>query len=159
VAFTETELDELGFSLTIYRPSCMDAFLTVSADTLAWWQRQSPEAQDVLERSLNEHASLPLAVALERLNYYLGRFGGPENVRVWGNGADFDNALLAVAYDAAKVAPGWRFWNNRCYRTLKNQAPAVKLVREGTYHDAYDDAVCQAKHLQQILANLGSSLN
>jgi hypothetical protein len=99
--------------------------------------------------------SVPLTTALQRLNDYLGRFGGRSDVRLWGNGSDFDNALLSVAYDAANVKPGWEFWNNRCYRTFKNQAPDIKIVRGGTYHDAFDDAVDQAKHLQKILAAKG----
>jgi hypothetical protein len=155
VAFDSHSLDEQGFNITVYRPSCEDAFLSVSADTLAWWERQSEEAREVLDRSMDASASVALTTALQRFSDYLGRFGGRKNVRVWGNGSDFDNALLSVAYDAVKMRPGWEFWNNRCYRTFKNQAPDLKIVREGTYHDAFDDACNQARHLQRILAAKG----
>lgn len=164
VAFDEESLDEQGFSLTVFRPSCEECFLAVSEDTLAWWERQSDEARAVLERSVDPAQSVPLATALGRLNAYLGRFGGRGGaagggVRLWGNGSDFDNALLSVAYDAAKVPPAWSFWNNRCYRTLKNLAPDIKIAREGTYHDAFDDACSQARHLQVILKARGLTLS
>lgn len=161
VAFDEERLDEQGFNIVVFRPSCEECFLSVSADTLAWWERQSEDARYVLERSVDPAQSVPLPTALGRLNDYLGRFGGAgrDGVRLWGNGSDFDNALLSVAYDAAKVAAGWKFWNNRCYRTLKNLAPDIKMEREGTYHDAYDDACNQARHLQRILKARGLTLS
>lgn len=157
VAFDALTMDDVGFNIIVHRPSCEELFLEVSKETEAWWQRQSEEAKGILERSMDPNASVPLTVALERFNKYLGRFGGlsKPGVRVWGNGSDFDNALLAVCYDAARVKPGWYFWNNRCYRTLKNQAPEIEIVREGTYHDAFDDARDQTKHLQRILAAKG----
>jgi hypothetical protein len=155
VAFNERDLDEQGFNITIHRPSCEEVFLEVSKETEAWWSRQSEEAQEVIARSMDPTQSVPLTTALQRFNDYLGRFGGRSSVRVWGNGSDFDNALLAVCFDAANVRPGWEFWNNRCYRTLKNQAPDIKIVRGGTYHDAFDDAIDQAKHLQRILSAKG----
>jgi hypothetical protein len=161
VAFDAQNTDEeQGFNITIHRPSCEEVFLEVNKETEAWWSRQSEEAREVIARSMDPTKSVPLTTALQRFNDYLGRFGGRgagtgSGVRVWGNGSDFDNALLAVCFDAANVRPGWEFWNNRCYRTLKNQAPDIKIVRGGTYHDAFDDAVDQAKHLQRILAAKG----
>lgn len=159
VGFDEDELSMHEFYVVIHRPTCEDAFLSISKSTLEWWERQSPEAREVLEQSLDEQRSLPLKAALGRLNTFLGRFGGARDVRLWGNGSDFDNALLACAYDAAGVQLGWKFWNNRCYRTLKNLAPEVTAQREGTYHNALDDAKTQARHLQQVLKAKGLSLS
>lgn len=158
VGFNETALDNDDFYCVVHRPTCLDVYLREEEGTKAWWDRQSEEARHVLEKSLDENHALPLQKALEYFNNFLRRFGGQQNVRVWGNGSDFDNAGLSCAYDAAGVKPGWNFWNNRCYRTLKNQAPAIKLVREGTYHNALDDAKSQARHLQQILAATGLCL-
>lgn len=159
VAFSQEDgLDGLGYYSVVHRQTCEDVFLSTSPDTLRWWQSQSPEAREVLDRSLDAARSVPLATALKGLNSYLGRFGGRRDVRVWGNGSDFDNALLSVAYDATKIVPAWSFWNNRCYRTLKSIAPELKLEREGTYHNAFDDACNQAKHLLQVLEARGLTL-
>lgn len=167
VAFDKTELEgdtddgvnNGGFYVVVNRASCEECFLSVSKATEAWWAKQDDDARRVLDASLDVHSSLPLATALERFNDYLGRFGERGDVRVWGNGSDFDNALLACAYDAAKIRPYWNFWNNRCYRTLKNLATHIAMEREGTYHNALDDARSQAKHLQRILEATGLALS
>jgi hypothetical protein len=147
-----------GFYAVVHRPTCVEAFLTVCPETLKWWEKKSEDARQVLTQSLDPHGSLPLAEALERFNVFLSKFGGRQMARVWGNGSDFDNAGLACAYDAAKVRPGWSFWNNRCYRTFKNLARDVEMEREGTYHNAFDDARSQALHLVKILKAKGLTL-
>jgi len=76
-----------------------------------------------------------------------------ENVRVWGNGAAFDNVILASAYRQANITQPWLFWNDRCYRTVKALSPAVTMQRNGTHHNALDDAESQARHLIDMLAN------
>jgi hypothetical protein len=159
VAFDEQGLHSQEFYSVIHRPSCEEAFLTVCPRTEKWWEDKEPEAREVLEQSLELTMSQPLKAVLERFNFYLGRFGGRQNVRLWGNGSDFDNAGLACAYDAVEAQPGWSFWNNRCYRTLKNLAPEVEMEREGTYHNALDDARSQARHLLRILEARGLTLS
>jgi hypothetical protein len=152
------QMDE-GFYTVIHRPTCTEAFLTVDPATEAWWRNQGAEARVVLEQSQDKKCAVPLRAGLAMLNDYLNKHGGKRNARLWGNGADFDNAILSCAYDAVNMKPGWEFWNNRCYRTLKNLAPATKLLREGTYHNALDDARSQVKHLLLLREELGLKLN
>jgi exodeoxyribonuclease VIII len=159
VAFDENEIDELGFYAVVHRPTCEEVFLREEEDTKKWWDRQGEEAQAVLHQSLDPEQSVPLTAALLAFNAYLGRYGGWRDVRLWGNGSDFDNAGMSCAFDATKIKPNWAFWNNRCYRTLKAQAPSIKLVREGTYHNALDDAKSQARHLQEVLRSTNLALN
>jgi hypothetical protein len=45
----------------------------------------------------------------------------------------------------------WKYWRNRCYRTLKNLHPEVPIERTGIYHRALDDARSQAVHAMQLL--------
>jgi len=144
VAFDEFEVAEEGFYRAIRRDSCELAGLKVSAETLAWWEKQSLEARAVL---LDTNATT-LEGALRYFNEWLSQF--PDTVSIWGNGANFDNPLLACAYDAVGITPYYKFWNERCYRTVKNQYPGIKLERTGTYHNALDDARCQAEHLVKI---------
>lgn len=115
--------------------------------TLAWWAKQSEDAQRVLQQSSNGIVAMTVADALDALNRFVGRAGTPD---VYGNGSDFDNAILAAAARAAGTALAWPFWKNRCYRTLKARAPFVQIERVGTHHDALDDATSQAKHLGRI---------
>lgn len=140
-----------GFYCVVNKQDCMDHYLSVDEDTEKWWERQSPEAQILLEYVEDPKQSIPLKLALQQLNAYVKKFGGYKDARVWGNGSDFDNALLAVAYRMASVVPTWPFWNNRCYRTLKGVCPGPKLERVGTYHNALDDARTQALHAIDLL--------
>jgi len=142
--------DEKGlgdeFYLVVSRDSCAAAGLKEDDDTLAWWQRQSPEARKVLDEAVSDDAP-NLIVALKSFNTFLDKAG----VRMWGNGADFDNAILRCAYAAVNLKPRLGAFNGRCYRTVKSLSE-LKIVREGTYHNALSDAKSQARHFVAILA-------
>lgn len=130
-----------------HRNDQLNHFRTQSADTVAWWEQQTPEARKVL---YDTEAVTPRE-ALDRFRTFCG-----EGAIIWGNGADFDNVILRSMYASYsgddKSAP-WRYYNNRCFRTLKSLSP-VKVDRIGTYHNALDDAVHQALHAQAILQAL-----
>lgn len=133
--------------------SCEKFALHSDPDTLAWWEKQSLEAQKVLKQARAARGNKTLDKALMEFNKYLAQFG-PKAVRVWGNGSDFDNAILINCYAATELTAGWDFWNNRCFRTLKNLAPSVKVERAGVYHNALDDAKTQALHALKIFKHL-----
>jgi len=138
--------------------SCQAVGLTTQESTMKWWNSQSKEARKVLQEAESDDA-ISIAAALERFNLFLCRFG-KGTVRVWGNGSDFDNALLAACYGATGAEPGWSFWNNRCYRTLKNLAPHIKIDKKGTIaHNALDDAKTQAQHAMDIFATMNNKEN
>lgn len=139
--------------------SCLEHYLAQEEKTQKWWEDQSHEARQVLRDAANEETSVGLYDGLIAFNRYVQSIGGKREVCVWGNGSDFDNAILAVAYKMVQEEPAWEFWNNRCYRTLKNTIPGPKLVRVGTYHNALDDAKSQALHALDLLQSLaGASL-
>lgn len=122
-------------------------------DTVDWWGRQAAIERDRLFNQDDNKCTL--GVALNDLNDWLRRVAGPSGVTVWGNGASFDNAILDSAYDAVGPTKEWGYYDDRCYRTLKAMAPAVKLARVGTHHNALDDAKSQAEHATRILKTLG----
>jgi len=126
--------------------SSREAGLTESPDTLAWWNRQSPEARRVFT-----DPSVSLDEALSLFAHYLRGFNS-KDVKIWGNGSDFDNVILANAYDALSYDAPWRFYNNRCFRTVKNVMSdrIQEIDRAGTYHNALDDAMHQARILLQL---------
>lgn len=131
--------------------SCLAAGLTESWSTKEWWSRQSEEARRVFT-----DPSVSLLQALADFATYLKIFGA-RDVRVWGNGSDFDNVILTNAYNALDLDAPWRFYNNRCFRTMKASFKdhIIEPVREGTYHNALDDA----KHQAGILLQLKEVLN
>lgn len=154
VAFDEFGVLDRGFYKVISTLSSESCGLTRDDATEKWWEDQGEEARKVLHLSDDPTTSLTLASALGLFNEFIGEMCGP-GVRVWGNGANFDNPLLACAYRAAGVEPIYRFWDERCYRTVKNQYPHIKLIRGGTHHNALDDARSQAEHLVRIVKAMG----
>jgi hypothetical protein len=135
------------FYIRVDAQSCMEAGLKLDVSTVLWWLKQSDEARLELCKE-----GVPLAAALQQ---FTGFLEADEDVEMWGNGAAFDNTLLAAAYKAMHLTPPWAFWNDRCYRTIRALNPEIKATRTGTHHNALDDARTQAEHLIAILNATG----
>lgn len=119
----------------------------IDPDTVMWWLGQSGAARLAVRSE-----AVSVETALMRFGAWLSGCAPCNELRVWGNGADFDNVILATAFDRAGIVRPWKFWNNRCYRTMKSLHKDVPLVRTGTHHNALDDARTQAEHLIAIMA-------
>lgn len=124
----------------------VDAGAKIDASTALWWMRQGDAARGELVKP-----GIQIRSALDCFTTWLKRIDNPGQLKIWGNGSDFDNVILASAYRRIGAEPPWKFWNNRCYRTMKSLHPEVKMERQGTHHDALDDAESQALHLMAIL--------
>jgi hypothetical protein len=127
------------FYTTISVTSSKDAGLRAQKSTLEWWEKQSPEA-----RTAAFKGEYPLDAALAMFTEWLPP---ADTAVIWGNGANFDNTLLAAAYRAVKAEVPWKFWNDRCYRTVSSMFMRTRVERVGTYHNALDDAATQALRL------------
>jgi exodeoxyribonuclease VIII len=115
--------------------------LSIDADTVCWWLTRSETARLELVKS---------GGSLREALFAFGSWLDDPNAEVWGNGAGFDNVLLAEAYDRCGIARPWQWWNDRCYRTMKALRPDIAMSRSGTHHHALDDARSQARHLMAI---------
>lgn len=115
---------------------------TKQDDTLAWWSKQSVDARAIFEECKNgiELISLP-----EKFNMFIG---AQKQVKIWSNGADFDIPILNHIYASYGLEVPWKFFNHRCYRTMKSlfhvEAP---FKFDGVKHNALADAKYQAKCL------------
>lgn len=147
--FTTSEILD-SFHVAIDPGSCQNVGLEIDASTVMWWF--AIERREALDRWLRME-KLDIASALLGFSIWLGV--SPSPVAIWGNGSTFDNIILRSAYQACGMEYPVKFWQDQCYRTMKYRAPTIKLIREGTHHDALDDARSQAKHLQQIMHFLG----
>lgn len=152
VAFSSSEkaIHENEFYVVINTQDCIDRGLHEDEGTKVWWEKQSPAAKQVLFEAADPKLSVPLPLALEKFNSWILEVAG-EDAHMWGNGADFDNPILAAGYRAANVKQGWKAYNGRCYRTLKGLYPNIRLKRGGTHHNALDDARTQASHAIELL--------
>jgi len=126
----------------------------VEAGTIIWWLRQSESARAELIGGGTQH----IIDALEDLHNWVVSTFNLDTVRVWGNGASFDNVILRRAFERLNTTCPWKFYNDRCYRTLKNMYPDVVLDRSGVHHHALHDAITQAKHLMEMVKR-GAKIN
>lgn len=133
------------FYETISLQSSVENGGVIDPSTVLWWMRQSDEARKEFERE----GSYEVCV-LDSFENWLLSFS-EDNMKVWGNGASFDNVILANAYRRYAFEVPWKYYNDRCYRTMKNLHPEIMMEREGTHHNALADAISQAKHLQRIM--------
>ena len=112
-----------------------------SGDTIRWWMGQNDDA-----RKAAIAGTKPAAEVFEAFEKFLLR---NRNACPWGNGATFDISILEYAFLKVlnRSAP-WKFWNVRDCRTVKALAaglPNYPGERQGTHHQAMDDAVFQAQ--------------
>ena len=143
VRFTTVGLAE-SFYEVVDLQSSVDAGMELDASTVMWWLKQGDEAR----MHLLQDAS-PLKAVLESFSEWL-----VVEAKVWDNGASFDNVILASTYRACKLPIPWNFWDELCYRTMKNMMPHITMKRTGTHHNALDDARSQAEHLIRIIKRL-----
>ncbi|WP_323936214.1 3'-5' exonuclease [Aeromonas veronii] len=131
-----------------------------SEGTLAFWEQQrqeSPAAWDELFNPAGQR--LFITSALELLSTFLLKaFGRAEDVQLMGNGSEFDNVILAHAYEQWGMAQPWHFRGNQSLRTavwmgrvLLGIDPKYQLPFEGVRHHALHDARHEAAYLIAIL--------
>ena len=125
--------------------SCYDRGLKDLPSTLNWWDYQDPAVKaEAFSGTLHlQDVLINFAMWLEKL--------GEKNVKVWGNGADFDLPILGAAYLACDMPIPWKPYNGRCFRTIKNiHAEIIPNAFRGMKHNALVDAKNQAVHLVKI---------
>lgn len=123
----------------------------VTGDTIKWWMRQSPDAQNAAcasGKSLNE--------VLKAFAHWF--MDGRDDRKIWGNGATFDVSMMENAYMTAYGLTPWKFWAVRDMRTIVDIAQgiadkdAIKFI--GTQHNALHDAVHQARQVSHLWRSL-----
>lgn len=147
VKFDATGVTDDTFYTTINLADQKSIGRIVSPDTIDWWKNRTREAQQVIrDAKSSDHT---LKDALTSFSMWFGR----KSLPTWGNGSDFDNVIVQTAYEDVKMVPPWKFWHNRCYRTMKNVFDISEPERVGTHHNALDDAIHQAKCLAELLSH------
>jgi hypothetical protein len=85
--------------------------------------------------------------ALERISRF---WSGCSAEFLWSQGANFDEPILNHIYGKLKLRAPWKFHNSRDTRTAYHYGDSLggfnsyTIKREGTYHNALDDAKHQA---------------
>lgn len=136
------------FYRNVTRESCEARGLTVDLNTVAWWERQSAEAQEMLLKD-----QVPLDQALWELSAWWDKNGAEY---VWSHGANFDQPLLEACYRVCGMQAPWQYYNSRCTRTVYDMArlDTRDFQFTGVKHHALDDAIHQAKMVQVAVSRL-----
>lgn len=118
---------------------------TECPETLAWWSRQSEDARSVF--------TAPAVAPVIALQDFAVFWSGCD--RLWSNGANFDGVLLTSLYQSFGMGVPWKFWQERCYRTLVDTYHRMNRTRptkSAPAHNALEDAVAQAQKAATMLA-------
>lgn len=123
--------------------------LRADRNTLDWWHKREEQYVKLLKEC---HEAPTLYSVLLDFSNWLHAVAGKRPI-IWGNGADFDIPILARLYEVVNMPKPWYFYDQRCYRTLKNLLPEILIgERIGEQHHALIDAQTQAEHAKRILA-------
>jgi FAD/FMN-containing dehydrogenase len=121
--------------------------------TYTWWQKQWAE-KPALQIAMQED-TLPLDTVLKEFIEWLATLQGP--YYLWGNGADFDLAILNHAMVQSRlILPAHHYTKQRCFRQLRSMYPSIKAPAfYGMPHHAGDDATHEARWFVKILNEAG----
>ena len=118
----------------------------VDMGTVRWWLSQDKQAQN----SLLSLSCSNVNNALNDFNRWLADTfkSSFSNIRLWGNGATFDNVIVENLFKRHNVEFFIRFWNHRDVRTLVDVSniDLRTFIFEGIKHNGLDDCKHQIKY-------------
>lgn len=156
--FFDPQSGELGqeFYTAVNLASAMEQGALPDGDTIIWWLKQSPEARS----AICVDNALSAAAALSELSHFINRNADPKFMKVWGNGATFDNTILRSTYERTGQPCPWEYWNDTDVRTIVLMGrqvgfdPKLDTPFDGVIHNALADARHQAKYVSAIWQRL-----
>lgn len=140
-------LERVSSNGLIVAPSIMEQLivgLEADVNTLAWWGKQSPEARERVRQTPTVEPLKALLMLQDLVEECC-----TSDVRVWMKGPSFDGVHLAALADAVGGELPWRYWQERCVRTICDGV--TEPERGDVQHCAYDDALHQAKWVRDAL--------
>jgi hypothetical protein len=123
------------------------------------WKEQSKIMSDspyFHHKDTGRTSNTGLHEALFLLSKFFKENAVDEDFRVWGNGSDFDIAMLTHAYISTckQFETPWKFYNVRCMRTIKNMFTLdedFKQTLSEIPHIAVEAAAIKVKMLKELL--------
>lgn len=138
------------FYSTISMTDSKEKGFKATRSTIEWWEKQDAALRNEVFSGIKS-----VEQVLQEFTAFFPPFG---EVCVWGNGANFDNTLLSAAYRLMNMEQPWKYWNDRCYRTIKNMFLDERIDHIGKEHHALDDAITQATRLIRMSEKFGFQL-
>lgn len=148
--FFDESTGQLGptFYRNIHLATAVNAGGEMDASTVLWWLGQPDEVRNAVRFSAE-----PIGDVLRDFAAFCEQHGpGLKDLRVWGCSPTFDCQKVERAmWRLGRQAP-WLYFNERCYRTVRERAHSVPLDERSNLHNALEDAKFQAMHLIKIAA-------
>lgn len=131
--------EDKTFYAVLDRDDQKERELVENLDTLKWWQRQNKKAWD--------QATARAQPTERELKRFLKWWHSHKGVYLWSQGSNFDGPLLEALFEAFGARAPWKYHNTRDTRTIYQMChvKSDSVKREGTYHNALDDAIHQAR--------------
>ncbi|EBJ4220900.1 TPA: 3'-5' exonuclease [Salmonella enterica subsp. enterica serovar Birkenhead] len=144
------------FYTAVSLESAMEQGAVPDGDTIIWWLRQSPEARAAICAD-----AVSVTTALVEFNEFITcHADNLKYLKVWGNGANFDNVILRSTFERTNLPCLWNLWNDHDVRTMVTLGRAIgfdpkrDMPFEGDMHNALADARHQAKYVSAIWQKL-----
>lgn len=139
--------------------SCLDKGMTIDADTLAWWFKQPAKYMNISGGTGAADALCNLFAWMTELGYN----NDSSTTNIWGNGPEFDNAIIINA--AYRLLPKsvvndmlWDYRRNQSVRTLWhiNEMLGLGVTYKYDYpnHVAVFDAIVGAEFVGEVKSKL-----
>jgi hypothetical protein len=129
----------INLSTAVLRGGSMDPA------TVMWWLGQDDAARNAI-RFNGYHIDEALADFVQFIQTHCA----VADIRVWGCSPTFDCEKVSSALKRSGMQTPWRYFNERCYRTIRERNKSVALDERTGLHNALEDAKFQAKHLIKI---------
>lgn len=118
---------------------------TIDAATVMWWLGQDEAARNAIRfNSYHVDEALTDFVGFVKSNVHV------PDLLIWGCSPTFDCEKVNSALVRSRIEVPWRYYNERCYRTVRERNKRVELDERTGLHNALDDAKFQANHLIKI---------
>lgn len=137
-------LDSLEFGIDWQHERQSMKHYELEWSTFAWWLNQNEEARQRIIQSVKLSFAGIFALMRRLVIYW-------DCVEVWSNGAAFDVPIIENIYRTQGEEVPWKFWNVRCFRTVKSLYKHVHMSDSVVPHGAREDAIAQAIHLGNCL--------
>ena len=116
-------------------------------ETVDWWEKQSDEAKEMLNRL----KKVDVDEALQAFNSWVKEnFKAPSKIKLWGNGATFDNVIVENLFKRHDVKFAIPYYCHKDVRTLtyltKTNPRQYEFI--GIKHYGIDDCLHQIKYCQ-----------
>lgn len=153
------------FKCVLDRSTVEGMGLDISADTQAFWNKQSKEAQDLVfnnpnqidyKTGMHDYANWLIAMRCKSES---------KKMQLWANDPDFDYVKLAHSMSVNNILPPWQYWEHKSCRTMEFIGEKFGIDRRshfhrnGIHHDALDDAIYQVQYVSGIWNMIGVGTN